>query len=207
MYKIVIVDDQKIFLEGFAKILETVEDFEVVATFNSANELEKFCKYNLVDVILMDICMEGKNSGIDAAREMKKNFPQIKVITMTGFAELSFIQKAKEAGSDSFIYKEASSEEFVRCVRKTLEGEHIYPNLSTTVTFGFTNAVLLPKELEVLQYVCRGLSYQEIADEMCISINTVKYHIKNMLAKTGHKSIVGLAVEAANKGLAEEFYK
>lgn len=207
MWKIAIVDDQKLFLEGFGKILETVEDFNVAATFNNAADLFKFCEFNRIDAVLMDICMEGKNSGIEAAKELKRRFPQVKVINMTGFAELSFIQKAKEAGADSFVYKDASSEEFIECVRRTLRGESIYPNLSTTITFGFTQVPLMPKELEVLKYVCRGMSYQEIAETMHISINTVKYHIKNMLSKTGHKSIVGLAVEAANKGLADEFYK
>lgn len=83
-----------------------------------------------------------------------------------------------------------------------MAGEHIFPDVRGQVTFGIQGVTLTDRELDILRLVCRNLSYQEIADELHISKRTVSFHISNMLSKTGHKSLVGLAVEAADKGYA-----
>lgn len=70
------------------------------------------------------------------------------------------------------------------------------------MTFGIQGVTLTDRELDILRLVCRNLSYKEIADELHISIRTVSFHVSNMLRKTGHKSLIGLAVEAADKGYA-----
>lgn len=153
-------------------------------------------------VVLMDICMEGKTSGIECTRKIKKHFPQIKVIIMTGFQDVHFVELAQEAGADSFIYKESAADQFVDCIHRTMEGEHLFPDVQERTTFGFYNATLTQREIQILHLVCQNLSYQEIADRLQLTRRTVSFHISNMLSKTGHKSLVGLAVEAAEKGYA-----
>ena len=150
----------------------------------------------------MDICMEGKTSGIECTRKIKKHFPQIKVIIMTGFQDVHFVELAQEAGADSFIYKESAADQFVDCIHRTMEGEHLFPDVQERTTFGFYNATLTQREIQILHLVCQNLSYQEIADRLQLTRRTVSFHISNMLSKTGHKSLVGLAVEAAEKGYA-----
>ena len=152
-------------------------------------------------VVLMDICMEGKTSGIECTRKIKKHFPQIKVIIMTGFQDVHFVELAQEAGADSFIYKESAADQFVDCIHRTMEGEHLFPDVQERTTFGFYNATLTQREIQILHLVCQNLSYQEIADRLQLTRRTVSFHISNMLSKTGHKSLVGLAVEAAEKGM------
>ena len=83
-----------------------------------------------------------------------------------------------------------------------MAGGHIYPDARGGSSFGYTDTQLTEREIEILQLVCRNMSYSEIAEELGIKKRTVSFHISNMLVKTGHKSIIGLAVEAAEKGYA-----
>jgi DNA-binding NarL/FixJ family response regulator len=203
MIKLLIVDDQKILLDGFVKLFASVADFEIVGSITLADLVDVYCYQKAPDLVLMDICMESKISGIYITRDLKEKYRNLKVILMTGFPEISFVEKAKAAGADSFIYKDCSAEEFIQCIRATMAGEHIYPQVSSRDTFGFSDARLTKREMEILSLACRNLSRKEIADQLSISESTVNFHINNMLCKTGHKSIIGLAVEAANKGYVE----
>ena len=202
MIRILLVDDQKILLDGLARLLEPYEDLEVVGQLPFSEMVETACGRLKPHVVLMDICMEGKTSGIECTRKIKKHFPQIKVIIMTGFQDVHFVELAQEAGADSFIYKESAADQFVDCIHRTMEGEHLFPDVQERTTFGFYNATLTQRESQILHLVCQNLSYQEIADRLQLTRRTVSFHISNMLSKTGHKSLVGLAVEAAEKGYA-----
>lgn len=201
MIEILLVDDQKILLEGLKKIFEPASDITVCATCALAELAEEACRRYRPDLVLMDICMESRTSGIRICRRLKERFPQLRVVMMTGMSELAFIGWAKDAGADSFIYKEASGDAFLACIRRTMVGEHIFPQIQGRDTFGASEANLTERELEILQLICRSMSREEIAERLDISKRTVGFHIGNMLAKTGYKSIVGLAVEAAEKGL------
>ena len=150
----------------------------------------------------MDICMEGRTSGIQICERLKASFPELRVILMTGMQEIAFLDWARAAGADSFIYKESSGEAFADCIRATMAGAQIYPDALGTSSFGETGVQLTEREFAILQRVCRNMSYHEIAQELGITKRTVSFHISNMLSKTGHKSIIGLAVEAAEKGYA-----
>lgn len=202
MIRLLIVDDQQILLDGLAKLFEPYEDLEVVGTLAFSELVEAVCAKEQPDVILMDICMEGKTSGIECTRKIKKHFPQQKIIIMTGFQDFHFVELAQEAGADSFIYKESSADEFVDSIRRTLAGEKLFPDIQEHARFGFGDVTLTRREIQILHLVCQNLSYQEIADELHLTKRTVSFHISNMLNKTGHKTVVGLAVEAAERGYA-----
>lgn len=201
MIKIVIVDDQKILLDGFVKLFAPVEDFQVVGSATLSDLVDVYCYQKAPDLVLMDICMENKITGIEVTRRLKEKYKNLKIVLMTGFPEWTFVEKARAAGADSFIYKDGSAEEFISCIRDTMAGKHVYPTGSGKQnTFGFSDARLTAREMEILNLACRNLSRKEIAKTLNISESTVNFHINNMLSKTGHKSIIGLAVEAANKG-------
>lgn len=200
MIRILIVDDQKILLEGLEQILRPIEDIEVLGTCLLSELTEKACERLRPDLVLMDICMEGRTSGIQICERLKARFKHLRVVLMTGMQEVSFLTRAKSAGADSFIYKESSGEAFADCIRATMEGQHIYPDVCAASTLGCTNSTLTEREFEILQRICRSMSYAEIAADLGITKRTVNFHIGNMLSKTGYKSIVGLAVEATDKG-------
>nr|WP_325190113.1 response regulator transcription factor [uncultured Selenomonas sp.] len=202
MIKILLVDDQKILLEGLVKILSPMEDLSIVGTCTLSELTEAACRRLCPDLVLMDICMEGRTSGIQICERLKTSFPDLRVILMTGMQEIAFLDWARAAGADSFIYKESSGEAFADCIRATMAGAQIYPDALGTSSFGETGVQLTEREFAILQRVCRNMSYHEIAQELGITKRTVSFHISNMLSKTGHKSIIGLAVEAAEKGYA-----
>ena len=200
MIKILLVDDQKILLEGLAKILAPLPDIEVIGTCTLSELAEEACLRLRPDLVLMDICMEGRTSGIQICERLKATSPSLRIILMTGMQEIAFLDWAKEAGANSFIYKESSGEAFASCIRATMEGAQIYPDICGTPSFGCTDAQLTSRELEILQRICRNMSYEEIAEDLGIKKRTVSFHISNMLVKTGHKNVIGLAVEATEKG-------
>ncbi len=202
MIRIMIVDDQKILLDGLAHLFENSQNIEVVKKLSFSEMAEVAAQVVQPDIILMDICMEGRTSGIETTRRIKEKLPRQKIVIMTGFPDVHFVEMAKEAGADGFIYKESSGQEFEDILLRTMTGEHVFPEVKEKTTFGLYHAQLTDRELDILRLVCRNMTYQEIADVLHITKRTVSFHISNMLAKTGHKSIVGLAVEAADKGFA-----
>ena len=203
MIKILLVDDQKILLEGLIKILSPLEDIEILGTCLLSELTEEACRRLHPDLVLMDICMEGRTSGIQICQRLKAVFPHLRVVLMTGMQEVAFLEHAKEAGADSFIYKESSGEAFASCIRATMQGMHIYPDACTPSAFGCTETPLTEREFDILRRICRNMSYDEIADDLGITKRTVNFHVGNMLAKTGYKSIIGLAVEATEKGYTD----
>ena len=135
MIRLLIVDDQKILLDGLARLFELYEDLEVVGELPFSEMAETACARLKPHVVLMDICMEGKTSGIECTRRIKKHFPRQKIIIMTGFQDVHFVELAREAGADSFIYKESAADQFVDCIRRTMAGEHLFPDVQERTTF------------------------------------------------------------------------
>lgn len=153
MIKILLVDDQKILLEGLVKILTPLEDIEVIGTCTLSEVAEEACRRLAPDLVLMDLCTEGRTSGIQICKRLKSSFPELRVVLMTGMQEIAFIGWAKEAGADSFIYKESSGEAFADCIRATMRGQRIYPDAQAAYTFGGTDNPLTDRELAILQRI------------------------------------------------------
>jgi DNA-binding NarL/FixJ family response regulator len=194
--RLVVLEDQKILLDSFVSSLKT--DFDLVGAFDDADGLLSFLGLHDVDVILADTCLKKTNT-LDYLSDIKKNFPKVKVIIMTGFPEVSFLKKAKREGADSFIYKNTSLEETKQVIVSTYRGYSIFPS----ETISDENRFLLnlsPKEMEVLRYVCEGYDRKEIADAMFNSENTIKSYIRSILNKTGYDSIAKLAIYAVSHG-------
>ena len=202
MIKILIIDDQKILLDAFTQAISRYEDLEVVASITEAEAADIACAAYHPDLVLMDICANGDVSGIYATKRIKTKYPSIKVMLMTGFPEISFIERGKAAGADSFIYKSSSMDEFVDCIEITMNGKNHFPDNSGKITFGEGDCActLTPRELEVLRLFCQNYSRKEMAEAVHISESTINFHVNNMLTKTGYKNLLKLALEAVNKG-------
>lgn len=194
--RLVVLEDQKILLDSFVSSLK--DDFELVGAFDDADGLLSFLGLHDVDVILADTCLKKTNT-LDYLSDIKKSFPKVKVVIMTGFPEVSFLKKAQREGADSFIYKNTSLEETKHVITSTYRGYRIFPSN----TLSEENRFLLdlsPKEMEVLRYVCQGYDRKEIADKMCNSENTIKSYVRSILNKTGYDSVSKLAIYAVSHG-------
>ena len=202
MIKVLIVDDQRMVREMIKLNLEKLENIKIVNSIENAQMAEMFCSNGQIDLIIMDICTANGESGLEASRNIKKYYPNIKIIIVTSMPEQSFIEKAKDIGCDSFWYKDFDKISFIEVVEKTLNGEKIYPDRTPTIEIGLAKSYeFTSRELEVLRELVNGSTHLEISEKLDISINTVKFHIKNLLSKTGYTNSMQLVIDVVNKKL------
>lgn len=136
----------------------------------------------------------------EAAAELREQFPELKIIIVTSMPEESFIKRAKEVGADSFWDKEVSPEELITVMDATMQGKHMWPGETPIVKLGVTtNTDFTETEIKVLRMVCEGLEYSEIAEELHYTKDNVKYHIRNILQKTGYANKTQLAIAVTGK--------
>ena len=202
MYKVLIVEDSVFVKTALSNAISLMEECEIIDTIENAEMAEILCLRLKVDVIVMDICTKDDSSGLRSAANIKKLHPEIKIIISTSMPDYSFIKKAREAGCESFWYKNENTDELIDIIRKTLSGESIYPDASPVIRIGeITSDQLTPRELEVIKKLAEGRSYQEIADELYVSIDTVRQHTKTIYSKTGFHSNVQLISACIMSGL------
>lgn len=205
MYKVLIVDDHKSVIDSLTSALLKTGNFDVVGSLTNASHAELYCMKLSPDLVLMDVCTEGNASGLEATKVIKKNYPNIKIIVMSGFDEVTFAPRAQESGANAFVFKSKSLDYFMKVAQDVMEGENIFPQAKTIPT-AMGESPLTDREMEVLRLVCKHMTNSEIADELYISEHTVKYHKSNMLAKTGFTKTVDLAFYMISNGLINPLY-
>lgn len=200
MTRVLIVDDQRIARAYMEHLLEKNDQYTLAGSVSSAELAAVMCHRYPVDLVLMDVCTTGNKDGIEAAEEIKKQFPCIKIIVVTSMVEVSFLERARRAKVDSFWYKDISPEALIDVMDRTMAGEHLFPDETPSVKLGLARSTeLTRKEIKVLRLVCDGLEYGEIAEKLNIAERTVKYHISNILSKTGYANKTRLAIAVTNK--------
>jgi two-component system vancomycin resistance associated response regulator VraR len=202
MYNVLIVEDDPMARKLLEIFIATSDQYHLVPSLDSAAMAELYCLANRVDLILMDVCTAMDMSGIEAAAKLKKLYPQIKIIIMTSQPEYSYISQARKIGVESFWYKEPTAEALLKVMDRTMAGEQMYPDQPPAVDLGLAKGTdLTERELEVLRLLAEGLTDKEIAEQLCLSITTVRYHVGNLISKTGFSSRTELAVNAVRSGI------
>ena len=185
MIRVLLVEDDPMARQLLEIYINKNEKYELAGSLESALFAEVFCRKHDVDVVLMDVCTAMNANGIDAARNIKKYLPNIKMIIITSQPEYSYIERAREAGVDSFWYKSSTAEEIISLIDKTLLGESIYPEQTPELKLGDSwSKKFTERELEVLRYVVAGETDAAIAEKLFMSVSAVKFHIQNMKNKT-----------------------
>lgn len=198
MIKLLIVEDQTMLRDALCMNLNTFEDFEVIGGISNSDIALHTCQKLKPDLVLMDICTENNSSGLDATKEIKEALPHIKIIIMTAMPEITFVERARLAKADSFIYKNIDLSSLVNCIRNTMAGYSIYP--TNTIPKLPNDAQLTQKELDILRLICEAKSRKEIAKELYLSEGTIKAYISTILQKNGYDSISKLAIFALANG-------
>lgn len=202
MIRVLLVEDDPMARQLLEIYVNKSETYELAGSMESALFAEVFCRTHEVDVILMDVCTSMNANGIDAAKEIKKHFPNIRIIIITSQPECSYIDRARDAGVDSFWYKSSTAEEIISLMDRTLAGERIYPDNTPQLKLGDTWSVeFSDRELEVLRLVVAGETDAGIAEKLFISVPTVKSHVQHMKNRTGFRNRTELAVKARESGL------
>jgi DNA-binding NarL/FixJ family response regulator len=198
MIRLIIADDHPVIIDGIKTILEKEKDIKLVAEVSDGNALLEILETTPADVVLTDINMPEKN-GIDATRQIKEKYPDIKVIAFSQYDEKRFIKQVLKRGASGYMLKNSDGKEFIHAIKMVFEGGmYLSPGLPNV--FGdqpkrrssYLFPELSPRELEVLKLICEEKNTQEIADELFISYNTVETHRANILLKVGVKNTAGL---------------
>ncbi len=213
--KILLADDHQIVLDGLNSLLSSIPDFEIIGAVNNGKEAVDFIATNQKpDIVLMDIDMPVMN-GINAAREIKKNFEGIRILTLSMHNEKGVIQTLMDAGADGYILKNSSKEELEKGIRTICKGETFF---STDVTMSLLNQSseitqekelpqeikdLTEREIEILKLVAEGYSNKEIGERLFISHRTVDTHRTNLMKKMNVHNVAGLIRFALKSGLVE----
>lgn len=201
-YNVLIVEDQQMPRQLFEIFVQSSEHYHHLASVANAELAIDICRTRSVDLILMDVMTEYNNNGLSAAEEIKGEFPKIKIIIVTSMPEYSWLGRARSIGVDSFWYKDGNKETILSVMDRTMAGESIYPLDTPLVPIGqVSNHEFTERELDVLRELITGDSNTEIGERLNMSAGTVKWHIKNMLEKTGFHTRTELATEARSKGI------
>ncbi len=194
--RVLIADDQALFRRGLYVVLGTEDGIEVVGEAENGEEAIAKAEDLAPDVVLMDVRMPKVN-GIDAARAIRAMAPSTRILMLTVSDEEDDLYEAIKAGANGYLLKEISVEEVAEAIRAVVQGQSlISPPMASKLLSEFNSLVrraeekqqfpapaLTARELEVLKLVAKGMSNREIADELFISENTVKNHVRNILEK------------------------
>jgi Response regulator containing a CheY-like receiver domain and an HTH DNA-binding domain len=213
-YRVMIVDDHDMVRTGLKTYLMLEPKFDVCAEAGSGEEalklLESMDAGSLPHIILMDLMMPGMD-GVETTRAVLERWPDIRIVMLTSFLEDDKVLAAVEAGATSYVLKTVSAEELIYALNGAARGMPVMTSdVSQALTRGLrmrnaqgTEEGLTEREKEVLLLIAEGRSNKEIADELHISIKTVKTHVSNLLMKCELEDRTQLAVYAHRKGLVK----
>ena len=209
---VMIVDDHEMVRNWARGYLEVQPEIVVVAEAESGAEAVRLAREYVPDVVLMDLVMPGMD-GVEATRKVKDISPRTQIIILTSFHEDEHIFPALQAGAISYLLKDVKAAELVEAIRKASKGEAtLHPRVASRLIKQFSRGEpdrrtpfteLTEREVEVLTLIARGFTNQKIADELVISIGTVKGHVSNILSKLHLADRTQAAVYAWQEGIVK----
>lgn len=208
--RILIADDHPIVRRGLSSLLEIKSGMELVGEAVDGVEAVEMAVSLKPDVILMDMVMPRK-SGLEAIYDIKQENPDARILVITSFAEDDKVFPAIKAGALGYLLKDSGPEALLQAIRDVYQGKSsLHPTIARKLIRELNQPSNLPptdepltsRELEVLRYVARGLSNQEISDKLVISEGTVRIHVSNILSKLHLANRTQAALYALQEGLA-----
>jgi DNA-binding NarL/FixJ family response regulator len=212
--RVAVVDDQEVVRSGFAALLETQPDFEVVGVAGDGNAAIKLCRERRPAIVLMDVRMPGMDGIAATRRIVLEEGGRTRILVLTTFDLDEYVYDALAAGASGFLLKDATAEELFEAVRVVAAGDALLsPRVTRRLITEFARLrpapplapealrELTPREAEILRLVAEGLSNAEIADRLVVSEETVKTHISHVFSKLGLRDRAQAVVVAYESGL------
>jgi NarL family two-component system response regulator LiaR len=189
---VMIVDDHEMVRRGACSYLEAQPDISVVAQAGSGEEAVTLAQESVPDVVLMDLVMPGMD-GVEATRRVKNASPRTQIIVLTSFHQDEYIFPALQAGAISFLLKDVKASELLEAIRRASSLGRVHlPRIDARVIKKFRSlepgeatpfTTLTEREMEVLKLIAKGYANDKIAEQLVISVGTVKGHVSNILSK------------------------
>jgi len=208
-WKLLLADDHNIVIEGLRRILDH-PDFEIAGVVNNGRSLLRAAKEIQPDIIIADITMPLLN-GIDAARQIRKSNPDVKIIFLTMHPDVTFATEALAAGGSGYVLKNSAADELVTAIREAIQGRtYITKSIAEAVKHGLSSRSntwrspldkLTCRQREVLQLLAEGLQVKEIAVKLNLSPRTVEFHKYRIMEELGLRTAAEIARYAARHGI------
>lgn len=208
--RVLIADDHRLFRQGLISLMNTRNDLvEVVGEAESGTEAVRLVEQLRPEIVLLDIFMPD-GSGLEAARAIRAQAPETAIVMLTSSESDEHLNEAVSIGVEGYLLKNLDGEELFGLLAGIREGEaamtramaaRLLKNMSTAGLADACEEALTEREMEVLRLVARGDTNSQIADQLYISVNTVKTHLKNILAKLQLENRTQVAAFALKTGL------
>jgi DNA-binding NarL/FixJ family response regulator len=200
MIRVFIVDDHPMVVEGIRSILLQLPQIEVAGHAMSAASCQGYFVNNTADLILLDINLPDQ-SGVEVCRTLLKRKPEVKIIALTNFDQLTYLQSMKDAGAKGYLLKNSSSIDIEKAITSVMSGKEFWlgrDNVRESIQ-DHNQMLLTRREVEVLKLIAEGLTNHEIAEKLFVSDSTVDSHRKNLLSKLQVKNTASLVRVALEK--------
>jgi DNA-binding NarL/FixJ family response regulator len=206
-YRVVLADDHSLFRQGLKAVLEGTDEFKVVGEAGDGLELIDLLNQVKPNLVVLDISMPNLR-GIETIPEIKKNYPEMKILVVTMHNDKEYLYQAISQGADGYFLKKDAGTELFSAIEKIRKGKvYVSPSLSGDLTDywegmreGVKKGILTNREKEVLSLIAGGKSNKEIADLLYISVHTVERHRANLMEKLNFKKTADLVKYAIEKG-------
>lgn len=204
--KVAIVDDHKILRDGLRLMIDNMDNVEIVIEASNGKEFVDQLQSVLPDLVIIDINMPVM-SGEEAISIVKTKYPDMKVLVLSMNNEEQYYKTMNNLGVDGFIVKESDYNELRHAIQVVIDGGKYFSqvlllrmvnNRDNSLNINLTN-----RELDVLRYLCKGLSANEIAEKLFISPRTVEKHRSDLLLRTGTPNSISLVIFAVKNGIVK----
>jgi DNA-binding NarL/FixJ family response regulator len=210
--RILVADDHPVVRSGLRRVIDAQPDMRVDAEAADGAEAVKTALAGDVDLAILDVSMP-KTTGIQAAAELHKRKPELKLLMLSMYDSEQFLFEALRVGASGYVLKSDADHDIVEAVRRTMRGQSfLYPSAISTLVRDFVDRgrpqveqfdILTPRELQVLKLIAEAYTSKEIAQELVISLKTVERHRQNILDKLGMSDRVELTRYAIRRGLIQ----
>lgn len=213
--RILLVDDHQILREGLRSLLESEEDFKVVAETGSGKDAVRLAAETHPDVIIMDLGLPDMN-GLDAIQSIRESNPDCRIVVLSMHSQQDFVLRALELGCDGYVPKSSAHTSLMEAIRVVLAGErYLHPKIASVLVKAIHHnrgeaeqfAALSEREQEVLRETALGFTSREIGDKLILSPKTVETYRQRVMEKLGLTHRSDLVRFALRAGLLDEYHK
>lgn len=219
--RIILVDDHALYRVGLRTTIAAMdEQLTIIGECGSGSEFTMLLQQNIIpDLVILDIRMPDE-SGIEIARRLKKEHPQIKIIMLSSEVSSETLSELLEIEVDGYLSKLAQMTDIEKAIRTVISGSHYYGQSVAKIMYDVylaktgiipkkklfstkSEQALTPREIEVIQYLCDGYSAKEVGDKLNLSFRTIETHRNNIMGKLGFNNIAELIKYAVKQGIVE----
>jgi DNA-binding NarL/FixJ family response regulator len=185
--RVLIVDDHPMTLEGTQALLGRSPNIEIVGAATSGQEAVQMVKELQPEVLLLDVCLPDMN-GVEVARMVRTSFPEVAVLAVTGYDDTGMLRSMLKLGVPGYLRKTVTGDELIAAVKAVAAGQTVLEPELLQVGLASMDQSFTEREISVLRLVATGLRNAEIADQLEVSVKTVEFHMRHVLAKLGVRS-------------------